>query len=237
MRTGRLLFGSIFIGSLLLSSLTHAAPLRFVIAQFPPYTSEDKGIYSGIGIDLVKQVMADINIEYQVSATPNYARALEQLTNGSADGLFLASENAQRNAVAVFSEPLLMNNWSWFLAPDHSMPFTSLAFKVTGKIATIHGSNTSKWLTDNNYKIITKANSGRLFPRLLLEKKRIDAVFLASIVFRKELQAAGYSSDDYVEIVEKSKPFGIYISKRYIEKYPDFMKKLNAAIIKLQQLN
>lgn len=237
MRTGRLLLGFIFIGSLLLSCLTNAAPLRFVIAQFPPYTSEDKGIYSGIGIDLVKQVMADINIDYQLSATPNYARALEQLSRGRADGLFLASENMQRNKIAVFSEPLLINKWSWFLAPDHSMSFASVAFKSTAKIATIHGSNTSKWLTDNNYKIITKANSGRLFPRLLLEKKRIDAVFLASIVFRKELQAAGYSSDDYVEIVEKSKPFGIYISKRYIEKHPDFMTKLNAAIIKLQQLN
>jgi ABC-type amino acid transport substrate-binding protein len=92
-------------------------------------------------------------------------------------------------------------------------------------------------LTRHNYNVTTKPNSAGTFPILLLEKKRIDAVFLTSVVFRNELTQQSYSVDDYVEVVEKSKPFGIYISKAYLIKYPDFMNKLNTAIIKIQDLN
>lgn len=71
---------------------------------------------------------------------------------------------------------------------------------------------------------------------LLLDKKRIDAAFLASEVFNAELNVQGYSERDYIEIVEKATPFGIYISKGYLREKPDFMKKLNKAILKVQDL-
>ncbi|PKF61631.1 hypothetical protein CW745_09915 [Psychromonas sp. psych-6C06] len=237
MAIGRWFLNFGLIASLMLSHYACATSLRLVIPQFPPYTSEEKGIFSGIGINLIDRVMKDIGIDYQLRVTPNYARALGEVVRGQADGFFLASENEQRNEVAVFSEPLLINHWSWFFAPNKQLDPTSNSFKSTANVATIHGSNTHVWLTKQGYQSITKSNSGYMFPRLLLEKKRIDAVFLASVVFRKELEFYGYKSSDYVEVVEKSKPFGIYISKEYLKKYPDFMSKLNNAIIKIQKLD
>jgi len=220
-----------------ISNVSNAALLRLVIPQFPPYTSELEGHFSGIGIELIKQVMHKAEVDYQLRSTPNYARALEEIIRGQADGFFLASENAQRNSVAVFSEPLLINRWSWFLSPGYKLSPSSASFKSSARVATIHGSNTNRWLIELNYNVTTKANSALTFPALLLEKKRIDAVFLASVVFRQTLKSQGYSVADYVEVVQKSKPFGIYISKAYLVKHPGFMKKLNSEIVKLQDLN
>ena len=137
----------------------------------------------------------------------------------------------------MFSEPLLINRWSWFFAPQQVFDPASLSFKSTAKVATIHGSNTNKWLIEHNYIVATKANSAFTFPILLLEKKRIDAVFLASAVFREELIIHGYTAEDYMEVEQKATPFGIYIAKSYLEKHPAFMGKLNLAIIKFQDLN
>jgi len=231
------LLTGLLINLSLLSYASYAATLRLVAPQFPPYTSESEGIFSGIGIDLIKQVMQDINVEYELRSTPNYARALGELENGNADGFFLASENDQRNEVAQFSEPLLINHWSWFFRPDANYNTDSFAFKASARVASIHGSNTYKWLIERDYNVTTKANSTKNFTAMLLEKKRIDAVFLASIVFRKTLASNGYSADDYVEVFEKSKPFGIYISKAYLKEHPDFMARLNASILKVQSLN
>ena len=235
MRVSALLL-SFLIACNLFVGVTHATPLRLVVPQFPPYTSESDGDFSGVGIELIEQLMLDMEIEYQLRSTPNYARALGELIRGQADGFFLASENSQRNNVAVFSEPLLINHWSWFLAQDSTIPPDSSAFKAMTKVGTIHGSNTNKWLIEHNYNVTSKANSAALLPVLLLDKKRVDAVFLASLVFRKELALHGYSSDKYIEIVEQSKPFGIYISKEYLENNPGFMEKLNSAILKIQYL-
>jgi len=220
-----------------LSCAGHAEKLRLVVPQFPPYTSESDGVFFGVGIDLVKQVMEDINVDYQLRSTPNYARALEELIGGNADGFFLASEGEHRNRVAVFSEPLLINRWSWFFRADSKLNSFPDSFKSTAKIATLRGSNTYKWLNERDYNVTTNANSTKKFTEMLLERKRIDAVFLASLVFNKELKAHGYTKSDYVEVVEKSKPFGIYISKEYLQTHPGFMQRLNASIVKIQDLN
>lgn len=236
LKLDRLLVNIFIIGCMLFSQLSYAATLRLVIPQFPPYTSERDSVFAGIGIELIEQLMQDVDVDYQLRSTPNYARALEELRRDRADGFFLASENKQRNDIAVFSEPLLVNRWSWFFPLDSHFEVPSSEFKSTARIASIHGSNTAKWLVEHNYNVTTKSNSAQLFPIMLLEKKRIDAVFLASVVFRKELELHGYNSTDYVEVVEKSKPFGIYISKAYLADRPEFMKKLNASIIKIQNL-
>jgi len=232
-----LLLSGLLLSLSLSSVIACAAPLRLVAPQFPPYTSESDGSFSGIGVDLIKQVMQDIDIEYELRSTPNYARALGELKNGHADGFFLASENDQRNEIAQFSEPLLVNRWSWFFRPESSYNTDSFAFKASARIASIHGSNTYKWLVEHDYNVTTKANSTKHFAEMLLEKKRVDAVFLASVVFRKALVENGYANTDYLEVVEKSKPFGIYINKAYLEKHPGFMEKLNASILKIQNLN
>lgn len=122
----------------------YAADLQLVIPQFPPYTNEENKIFTGVGIDLISIVMKDIGVDYKLRSTPNYARALNEVKHGRADGFFLASENSQRNEVAVFSEPLLINKWSWFFASDRSLNPKSKSFKSIAKVATIHGSNTYK---------------------------------------------------------------------------------------------
>lgn len=219
-----------------INNTSYADDLRLVIPQFPPYTSEENNVFSGIGIDLIAVLMKDMGVNYTLRSTPNYARALGEIKRGQADGFFLASENEQRNQVAIFSKPLLINKWSWFFSSNSSYVTDSQHFKTNAKVATIHGSNTNKWLDNNHYNVVTKPSTTISLPTLLLDKNRIDAVFLSSIVFRSELESQGYSEADYIEVVDKFTPFGIYISKVYANKNPKFMSKLNIAILKIQDL-
>lgn len=215
-----------------MSYLCNAQTLRLVVPQFPPYTNEVKGNFEGIGIEMIKSLMQNMNIDYQLRSVPNYARAEEELASGRADGFFLASENHQRNQIAIFSTPLMENKWSWFLAADNSIDPSSASFRKEAKVASLRGSNTSRWLKENGYNIVNLSNNAEYFPKLLLDLKRINAVFLSENVFQDELQKQGYSESNYIKIVQSSKDFGIYISKAYASQHPQFMTQLNQAIKK-----
>lgn len=225
-----------FIGCLLLSvSCVMAAPLRLAVPQFPPYTSMDNGQFSGVGIELVDQVLKVLDQPYQYISVPNYARALAELRRGRIDGFFLASENEQRNLLAEFSEPLMINRWLWFMRPDDERDPRSESFKRQAQVASLLGSNTSVWLLKHNYQVMMKASTIKELPPLLLRLNRIDAVFLAEKVFKQELTLQGYTEKDYRVVEQISKPFGLYISKSYIAHHPDFMSQLNEAIKQVKQ--
>ncbi|MFO6424326.1 substrate-binding periplasmic protein [Motilimonas sp. KMU-193] len=214
----------------MLTSYVSAAPLRLAVPQFPPYTSFENGQFSGIGVELVSQAFTQLDQPYQLISVPNYARALAELRRGRIDGFFLASENEQRNRLAVFSEPLMVNRWLWFMRHDDLRDPASESFKQQAQVASLLGSNTSVWLFANDYKVLTKAVDIDELPPLLLTLKRIDAVFLAEKVFKQELLLQGFADADYRQVEQSSKPFGIYISKSYLAHRPDFMAKLNEAI-------
>ncbi|WP_434340149.1 substrate-binding periplasmic protein [Motilimonas cestriensis] len=228
----RIFFSIIF----LLSNTAQSESLRLVMPQFPPYTSEVDGQISGLGVELVKDVFTRLKTDYQLRTVPNYARAIEEVRLGRADGFFLASENTERSRIAVFSEPLLMNHWAWFMRKDDLRDPTSEAFKHSGQVATLLGSNTNHWLLMEGYNVLTKANEVVDLPTMLLDMKRIDAVFLAERVFTNELARQQYSVSDYRRQVQLSKPFGIYIAKSYVAKHPQFMMQLNKQIKLVQDL-
>ncbi len=213
-----------------------AEPLRLAVPQFPPYTSMEKGQFSGVGVRLASQVLKSIDQPYQFISVPNYARALAELKRGRIDGFFLATESELRNQLAVFSAPLMLNRWLWFMRQDDLRDPRSANFKEQAQVASLLGSNTSVWLFANDYRVLTKAEDIHELPRLLLTVKRIDAVFLAEKVFRQELVKQGFLLEDYREVEQSSKPFGMYISKSYLAHHPDFMAKLNHAIEQVKEI-
>ena len=90
MKLAKILLSLLILSCLLISRISYAETLRLVIPQFPPYTSEAEGFFSGTGIDLIEQVMQEVGVDYQLRATPNYARALEEIIRGQADGFFFS---------------------------------------------------------------------------------------------------------------------------------------------------
>lgn len=207
-----------------------AEPLRLVFPHFPPYTQATDPGSVAAGNYLIEQIMARLEQEYIATPVPNYKRALGDVRKGLADGFFLASQNDERDEVAVFSAPVTYNNWSWFLHQDSQLNPRSNSFKTQARVASIEGTNTQRWLQNNGYQVVGKQARVVSLAELLFDVKRIDAVFLSSAVFKHGWHHPNLKLGNYIEVTQFSMPFGIYIAKRYLAQNSGFMERLNEVI-------
>lgn len=206
--------------------------ISLVSPYFPPYTDVRQQEVVGIGPDLIKRVFANTNIRYKITMVGDYGAAVHVMKEKLADGLFLASQNAERDAIAQFTQPLMINRWSWFMLKGSEVGVKSEAFKSQAGIGTIKGTNTFKWLKKNSYTVIAQPTNALVLVAML-KSHRIDAAFVADAVFEHELDVKELSK--FTKVVEIEKPFGIYISHDYLKKHPESLKQINSSIKLLRQ--
>ncbi len=206
--------------------------ITVLVPNFPPYTEKKHQQISGIGIDLANQVFNKTGIKVRYRILPNYAKVVQQITQGQGDAFLLASQNDERDSIAVFTEPLLINRWCWYVLRTDTISPDDSDFKDRATVSTHFNANTHKWLLKNNYFVDPVMDTGKL-PHMLL-RGRIDAVFIAELVFDEAIKQALITPQTFKKYVEIEKPFGIYLSKKYLAKYPDTLKRVNKAINALQ---
>ena len=209
---------------------SQAKALNLVLAEFPPYAYHDGEKLTGLSLQLVTPVFEAMQLKPNYKLVPSYARATRQVSSGKADGMLLASQNSERDAIAHFSLPLIMNRWSCFFATSHPLSSKHLAFKEVAKIGSVFSSNTHKWLVKHEYKVSAPPILALALPRLLHATDRINAVFLSEAVFYRATQQSGLPRGDFVQEVESVRPFGIYIAKKTVKRYPKLLDRLNAQI-------
>lgn len=230
----RYLFVVVLLAGFGLFSFGADIQIRFVVPEYNPYTYTDaQGNFKGVGVEMFIEVMKELaaNYTYTLKAVPNHARALEEVTAGRADGFFLASKNAQRDAVAVFSESCMLNRWCWYLLADSTMDPKDPNFKNVARVGTLINTNIQIWLQERNYKITSTPDDEKVIPQIL-KLKRADAFLMAELVFWAGVKEE--EKKDFKQVVELEQPFGMYISKEFLSKNPGFMESLNAAIIKIK---
>jgi ABC-type amino acid transport substrate-binding protein len=201
--------------------------LSLVSPHFPPYTYEHNHEITGVGPELIKRVFANTNIPYKITMVEDYGTAVQIIKAKLADGMFLASQNAERDAIAEFTQPLMINKWSWFMLKDSEIDLKSETFKLQAGIGTIKGTNTYKWLKKNGYSIIAQPLDAFTLVAML-KSHRIDAAFVADAVFENELDQQELSQ--FKKVVEVEKPFGMYISHGYLKNHPESLEKINRSI-------
>ena len=203
--------------------------IRFLVPDLPPYQYQKGGQFQGVGVELIKKVMKAAKIEYSLHAASDYGAAVESVRKGVGDGFFLASQNAERDEIAIFSDTLLLNNWCWFLDVDSSLRPSDASFKSKATVGTYIHSNTHKWLKKNGYTV-RPLEEVEALPGYLLASKKVTAVFLAELVFVKAAEKSRIAGNRYTKIVQEAKPFGLYLSKQYLSGNPGVMERINAAI-------
>jgi len=206
----------------------HDSVMRLVVPEFRPFTyMNQSGLAAGTGVDSVKRILQSLEIPFSLRVVPNYGRALAELKEGRADAFFLATENAERNAHATLSSPIVINHWSWFTLTKGLSPGAQV-FREEASVGTILNTNTHKWLESEAYRVsIAATEPVRLIELLILG--RIDAIFLAENVFYGAYTKIA-AAPDVTQTIEKSLPMGVYISKSYQTQHPDFMTRFNAKI-------
>lgn len=218
----------------MLTFVSHVAaqsftPITLGVPNFKPYTYLKHGEIKGSAIDKTTPILKKMGVNVSLKHYENYSLLLKALKRQEIDGFFLASQNAERDQYAEFSEPIAFNNWAWFSLKDKTFKYTSDEFKYSRTIGTIGKTNTFRWLTRNGFQVHSAPVSQ--LPSLLLNKK-VDAVFSAESVFMQACKDLGVNTKSFKKKVHQKRPFGMYISKKYLWENPTFMKTLNQLIIK-----
>lgn len=204
--------------------------------EFPPFTFSSKHGADGIGIHKFNRLTADLNLIITFVPIASYGKGVVWLKKGKIDGLLLATQNSERDKIAVFSEYIMFNRWVWFSHAEQELDFTSNEAKNRRRVITHTNANTHKWLLKSGYKIIESSTNVDSMIRLLM-KNRVDAVFIAELVFVEALAKTKWTLQDLKVTEQISKPFGIYLRKSIIQKYPLLMPKLNDNIKKQRDLH
>lgn len=210
-------------------------PLQFLMPDYPPYTYQENGRNKGIGYEAVAAIMADLQLSFSVQLVPHFGRAIADLQQDNVDGFFLATESAERNKNAEFSEPVLMIQWSWvWLKQRTDLQPGSNSFKQKAVVSAQTNSNTYQWLKEQNYKVTAGTSDIRGLLNLL-QFKRVEAILLPELTIKtlmaeQEIDTALFNFQQEVNL-----PFAIYINKVYLQKHPEFMQQLNAAIRRYQE--
>ncbi|EHY1015699.1 transporter substrate-binding domain-containing protein [Vibrio vulnificus] len=211
------------------SALAYNHPERLLLAtqEWFPYQYQENGAMKGLGIERLKCVMKVMDQPYQITMT-KWDRAQIMTEVGSQHGFFLASRNSKRDEYADYSVPVEQQNWSWFSLSD-STELDSAMFKSQVEVAALFGSNQWFWLQQNGYRVNKKPRATKALIELMLNGE-VGAVLGNDAVINETIKKMGISYRAISQTRIKSDPLGVYFSKAFTKKYPNFLNEFNEAV-------
>jgi len=108
----------------LFSSPATAASYRLVTLQYPPYEYVEDGEVKGLAVEIVREVFKLLKHEINIEVYP-WARSIEMLKNGEADGIFTFFKTPEREAFTLYSkEVFLMQKMALWTRNDSTISFS-----------------------------------------------------------------------------------------------------------------
>lgn len=95
----------LWITALWPASTTSAEPLQLLTESYPPYNYQENGVLKGIAVDLLKAVMADAGVAYEMKIQP-WARAYGLALNTPGHCVFSTGHTPEREGLFEWVEPL-----------------------------------------------------------------------------------------------------------------------------------
>lgn len=180
--------------------------------------------FSGIAVDVVRQVFEKMEIDLIVKVVP-WERAQIMVQDGFADGFFAGSQKNSRDEYALMSAVIAEQNWNWYLLKTNVLDPANSSFKEEATVAGFIGSNMLNWMKENNYNIQGEPLDSEHLLQMLIYG-RVDAIMANNYVMDYIL--VRNNAVDKVKIsLNKNMPLGVYFSKDFLEKYPDFLTIFN----------
>lgn len=209
-------------------ALADNRPERLLLAtqEWFPYQYQENGEMKGSGIEQMKCIMRVMQQPYQITMT-SWDRAQLLTEVGSQHGFFLASGNAKRDEYAVYSESIAKQNWSWFSLSD-ATDVNSAMFKTQVEVVALFGSNKWFWLQKNGYRVSMKPRTPKAMLELLLQGQ-VGAILGNDEVIEETIKQMGISYRAISQTRAQSQPLGVYFSKSFTAKYPQFLAEFNLA--------
>jgi polar amino acid transport system substrate-binding protein len=103
-----------------------AADLVFTTQDFAPFNYEVNGVVSGPAADVIRRICEEMKIDCSMRVF-SWPRALQDIVDGKAHGIFVIGWNAERARWLHFSPPLLHTEYGFFVRDDDPLRFTQNA--------------------------------------------------------------------------------------------------------------
>lgn len=175
-----------------------AEPLLLVTANYPPFSHEESGQQKGIAVALIKAAFGRMNRPVKVEFVP-FARAIELVKSGEADGVFPFALSEERKGFAHFSsEKLIIDPGSLFVRADSTLSFDGDYARLTPYVigmqrGTSHGPAFMQALQTYNIKTDLAENQERNVAKLLAG--RFDIVVGPRLVVLHAARQLGKESE------------------------------------------
>ncbi len=190
-----------------------------------PYQVMEGETLSGKSIKTVNCVLSKLDYEFEMQVV-TWKRAMMNVKSNRSNGLFASMNTPDLDDIADISAPIILEKWYFFTLKKGER--VDVGDKMRSRVGTIFGSNQYTWLEENGYTNIQGVETfAQLFK--LMEIERIDAVLADSKTFYNEMKEAEYP-DEYVYNFCKYTPLGVYFSKVFLNKNPEFLMKFNETI-------
>ncbi len=197
----------------------------------PYHLSTEKGS-DGLSVRAFSCVMARINQPFTISKLP-WKRAQMMTKSGELDGFFSASKSAARDQYAVQNKVFLPQQRSLYLLKNKlkqpASNYTPEYIKHNLTTGARQGSNALNSLRKHGFEIkVTTRDTSALLKVLI--HHRIDAILENELVFLHTIKQSNHSLDDFLVVPLEQHPMGVYFSKTFLAKHPEFIEDFNREI-------
>lgn len=175
-----------------------AEAVVLVTANYPPFSYEENGEAKGIAVELIREAFSRLRQEIRIEFVP-FARAVELVKNGDADGVFPFAFSEERAVFAQFSsEKLLSDPGSLFVRTDSALIFTGDYSRLSGysigmQRGTNHGPAFMQALSTYGIKTDNAENQEQNIQKLLAG--RFDILVGPRLVVSYAARKTGKSSE------------------------------------------
>lgn len=199
--------------------------LKLRAAPNPPYQLLVNGKLSGQSIDVLQCVLGKMDYAYEISLLP-WARANEELKSGASDGIFTAAPAASLDKFAEMSAPFALEKWHWYFRHHDSAKI----FSPQGKsIGVVRSGNPASWMKNYNLTTTIEVNTVQQLVRML-QSGRIDAFIEDELKVQDALKELRLEQNVFDSDFSHYMPLGIYFSREFLQKSPDFLEFFNGQL-------
>lgn len=192
-----------------------------------PYVYKSENHLYGKSIEIMKCILAQLNIPYKISVT-NLIEAEMAFKNNKSDIFFIINQSVDLNKFGNYSTPIMAKQYHWFFS-DNIMPL-----KKNMNVTAIYG--TPQWfmLVKSGYKPLGKPKSYNELINML-RSKEVTAVLDEISSFEYQLSLQSLQPNFFKNKLYQSVNFYAYVSQQYIDRHNQFMNDFNLSITECKE--
>ncbi|HBX53949.1 transporter substrate-binding domain-containing protein [Pseudomonas sp. UBA2684] len=199
--------------------------IRLDTSQEEPYQILLDGQLSGLSIDVLDCIFQRLEQPHSIQLT-SWKRAKQNVSTHIAEGFFSSAPDAESDAFAQLSAPLLIEKWYWYAldAQVLNRPPWDPQLRIGGVL----GSNTLAWLETRGIHVQQKV------PKLeqliqLLQRGRIDLILADQSAMDSASRDLNLQRQLQQRFVRYT-PLGVYFSRAFLTQHPGFIQDFNEQV-------